>query len=147
MEAGGKKFRNHTRTTNSMEKGKGQSSSVNKTKGKGKGKNQIKNQSKGKKKGKQKSTKGKGNDKGKDQGNPPKGKGKTSGKVRGKTKAKKKRKFHLSTITEGTTRAFPVQRSCFLMAWQRDHEARNLKTIDETGNIGGAKFQSALTLL
>ena len=53
MEAGGRKFRDHPRTTNSMEKGKGQSSSVNKTKGKGKGKNQTKNKGTGKSKDKQ----------------------------------------------------------------------------------------------
>ena len=37
--------------------------------------------------------------------------------------------FHLSTLTESTTRAFPVQRLCILMAWQKDHEARNLEVI------------------
>ena len=94
-------------------------------KGKGKGKN----------KDKQKSTKGKGKDKGK-------------GKAKREGKAKTNHDFHWSTNTEGTTRAFPDQRPCILMARQRDHEASDLETIDERAkivesleNIGGAKVQ------
>ena len=43
-----------------------------------------------------------------------------------KQKQKKKHDFHMCTSTEGTTRAFPDQKSCTLMARQKDHEARNL---------------------
>ena len=74
------------------------------------------------------------------------------GNEKGKTKAKKKKHdFHMCTSTEGTTRAFPDQKSCILMARQKDHEARNLETIDERAkigesleNIGGRRFKEIM---
>ena len=71
-----------------------------------------------------------------------------SGKGKGRAKEKEKRDSHQSTITEGTTRAFPVERSCILMAWCEDREAQNLETVDERAkivesleNIGGEESQ------
>ena len=57
----------------------------------------------------------------------------------------------MCTSTEGTTRAFPDQKSCILMARHKDHEARNLETIDERAkigesleNIGGRRFKEIM---
>ena len=125
-----------------MGTGKGQQGSVNEhqNKDEGKGTHLTEDKGKWKSKDKRKSTRGK--DKGK--GHAPKGKGNTSGK--GKEKKSEKHDFHNSTSTEGTTRAFPDQRSCILMDWQEDHEARKLETtyeraeiVESLENIGGAK--------